>query len=76
MNKIQQLRKEKGLSQSKLAEMSGVPFRVLQNYEQGVRDIDGASLDRLCDLATALDVKLWDILDSEELAEKVKRCTK
>ena len=73
--KLQELRKNKNLSQSQLAELSGVKLRMIQQYEIGARSIDGAKLETLCSLAVALGVNLWDILDSEELAEKVKRCT-
>lgn len=75
MIKIQQIRKEKGLSQSQLAKISGVPVRVLQTYERGARNIDGANLDRLCDVAIALEVNLWDILESTELVDKIRKCT-
>ncbi|MBD8948137.1 MAG: XRE family transcriptional regulator [Clostridiales bacterium] len=71
--KLQETRKKEGLSQSELAKAANVPVRMIQEYEQGRKDIDGASLNRLCDLAAALHVKIYEILENEELVEKVKR---
>ena len=71
--KIQEKRIAAGLSQSQLAKLSGVPVGVLQHYEQGTRQIDGAKLETLADLAAALGCKIPDILESSDLAEKVRR---
>jgi transcriptional regulator with XRE-family HTH domain len=73
MSNLKRIRSERGLSQSQLAELSGVNFRILQYYEQGARDIDGAKLDTLIKLATALDCPVSDILENEELREKSKK---
>ena len=67
MSKLQDLRKNKGYSQSELAEQSGVKKRVLQNYEQGVLNLDGAGLDKLLPLAIALNCKISDLLEDENL---------
>lgn len=71
--KLQEIRKEKKLSQAQLAESAGVPRQVVQKYETGYRKIDGASLETLCDLAIALDCKIYDILESEDLIQKFKK---
>lgn len=71
--KLQETRKEKKLSQSQLAESAGVPRQVVQKYETGYRNIDGAALETLCDLAIALECKIYDILESEELIQKLKK---
>lgn len=70
---LQEVRKNRGLSQSKLAEKSGVNVRLIQHYEQGFKNIDNAKLDIITSLALALDCKLWDILRDEKLIDKVKR---
>lgn len=62
-------RTEKGLSQSQLAEKSGVNVRAIQFYEQGIRNIDGAKLETLVALAFALDCRISDILESDYLKE-------
>ena len=69
---LQQARLRAGLSQSGLAKASGINLRTLQQYEQGSRSIDGASLETLCKLAAALGCTIFDILESEELKEMLK----
>lgn len=66
---LQTVRMAKGLSQGELAEQSGVSKRMIQDYEQGYRDINGAKLKTLLQLAITLDCKLVDILDDEESVE-------
>lgn len=75
MSKLQEKRLAAGLSQSKLAALAGISRGVLQHYEQGTRNIDGVKLDTLCDIAAALGCKVPDILESAELAKKVRRYT-
>ena len=64
---LQEMRKKAGLSQSQLAEKSGIKLRTIQCYEINNRDIDGASLETLLKLAYALNCKVIDILNSNEL---------
>ena len=73
MSRLQEKRIAAGLSQSQLAKAAGVAVGVLQHYEQGTRQIDGAKIETLADLAAALGCKIADILESPELAEKVRR---
>ena len=72
---LQEIRKRRGLSQSQLAERSGVNLRMIQHYEQGYKSIDGAALKTLCKLSQALDCRLWEILNDPQLAEAVQRQT-
>ena len=44
---LQKLRKAAGLSQSQLADLAGIKVQVLQQYERGARDINGAKLPTL-----------------------------
>lgn len=69
---LQKVRVEAGLSQQALSDESGVTKRMIECYEQKYRNIDGAKLQTLCDLAVALNCKIEDILESEELIEKYK----
>ena len=73
MSNLQEKRIAAGMSQSQLAKASGVPVGVLQHYEQGSRNIDGAKLETLADLAAALGCKIVDILESPDIVEKVRR---
>lgn len=52
-----------GLSQSKLAEQSGVSVRMIQHYEQGVKDINAAAALTVYRLAQALDCTVEDLLE-------------
>lgn len=72
---LQRIRVNKGLSQQALADISGVSKRAIEGYEQKYRNIDNAKLDILCDLASALDGKIEDILEDEELIKKLKATT-
>lgn len=69
---LQRMRVKRGLSQNELAELSGVPLRRIQSYEQGNVSIDKASIDTLCDLVITLNCDVEDILESKELIRKVK----
>ena len=60
-------REAAGYSQAQLAEKSGINKRTLQYYEQGYRNIDGASLETLVSLSLALNCKITDILENEKL---------
>ena len=63
---LQKLRKAAGLSQSQLANKAGIRVQVLQQYEQGVRDLSGAKLATLLKLCNALECRLADIVTDEE----------
>src|SRR5262249_50897495 len=57
---LQKLRKEKGLSQSKLAERAGVSLRTLQNWELGRNT---PRIDAIVKLANALDVEVSKLIE-------------
>lgn len=63
--KLKQYRQRAGLSQSQLAEESGVPLRTIQQYEQRQKNINMARAEYVIKLAKALYCK------PEELLEKV-----
>ncbi|MDE6863873.1 MAG: helix-turn-helix domain-containing protein [Eubacterium sp.] len=65
MSKLQNARKAAGLSQSKLASTSGVNVRMIQHYEQGVKDINQAAAITLYQLAKSLNVSIEDLLEIE-----------
>ena len=67
--KLQAKRKERGLSQSQLAEASGVNVHTLQKYEIGEKDLNGAKLATLLRLCIALDCRLIDILNDPETVQ-------
>ena len=67
MNNLKRIRNERGLSQGKLSELSGVNYQMIQKYEQGVKDINKAQGLTLQALATALDCKIEDLLEEAQL---------
>lgn len=72
MSNLKTVRLGKGMSQSELAKKSDVNIRMLQQYEQGARNIDGVKLITLLKMCRALDCKLSDIVESTELSELTK----
>lgn len=56
-------REAKGLTQAELGKMVGIDHRRIQNYEQGVRDINRAECITVLRIAEVLGVDVWDILN-------------
>lgn len=61
--KLQEIRKENGLSQSQLAELSGVSVRMIQHYEQGSKDINKGSAITLYNLSKALKCTMENLIE-------------
>lgn len=75
MAKLQELRVKAGLSQSQLAEKTGIKTQVLQKYElksENGRDFDGAKLKTILKACVALGCSLSDIVEDEEIKELLK----
>lgn len=47
MNRLKELRIEKNLSQSKLAELFNISQQAVSHYEKGIRDIDSSLMKNL-----------------------------
>lgn len=73
MSKLKKKRMEAGLSQSQLAEKSGINVRVLQHYEQGSKKFDHARIDKILSVCIALNCKLQDIIENENYIELLDR---
>lgn len=56
------MRKELGLSQSQLAERTGISVRVIQNYEQGSRQLKKAEAETVLKIAKALSCTVEDLI--------------
>lgn len=56
-------RQIKRYTQKKLSEESGVNIRMIQHYEQGVKDINAAAALTVYRLAQALDCKVEDLIE-------------
>lgn len=61
--KLKEKREAAGMSQSGLAQASGISVRMIQHYEQGAKDINKAAAITVKRLADALDVKMEDIIE-------------
>ena len=71
--KLQKLRVARNLSQNELAEISDVPVKRIQYYEQHKGAIDRASLERVCALSEALNCKIEDILENKRIIMLYKK---
>lgn len=50
VHRIKLLRQEKGMKQSELAKLLNCSATTVSNYEVGIRDIDSATILKLCDI--------------------------
>lgn len=73
--KLKAWRQAKGLSQSQLAEKTGINLRTIQHYEQGSKNFDHARIDTIMRVCIALDCRLDDILENPEYIELAKKVT-
>ena len=64
---LKKKRNQAGYSQKQLAEISGVPIRTIQQYEQRQKNINKAQVEYLLKLSTTL------CCDVESLIEKVQK---
>lgn len=69
MSNLKRIRENAGLSQSRLATLSGVSLPMIQKYEAGIRDINVAqaqtlfrlSIVLLCQMKDLLELDVWEI---------------
>lgn len=61
LNNLSKIRKNKGYTQSKLAEISGVNIRMIQKYESGERDFKKALVQTALKIADALEVTVDEL---------------
>ena len=54
-----------GLSQSELAEISGIPLRSIQQYEQNQKNINAAKAETVVKLAKALNTSVEKLMEIE-----------
>ena len=72
---LKEIRESRGMSQQDLAEASGIPKRMIQAYEQGYRNINGAKITTLVTLANVLKCSIEQIVDDPELIETIRAYT-
>ena len=67
MNKLKEIREQKGLYQKDLAELSGVKLATVQKLDGGVNNINKAQGETLYKLAKVLEVSMEDLIGVEKL---------
>ena len=67
MSKLKEAREAYGISQSRLAQLSGVSLRTIQAYEAEARDLNLASGETLYRLASVLGLQIEALLDPERI---------
>ena len=63
MNNLKSIREYRDMTQRELAEKSGVRLRMIQEYEQGRKDINKAEAIKIYKMAEALDCDMKDIME-------------
>ena len=66
MSNLKERRKAAGLSQSELAYLAEIKVRLIQDYEQGHRSINGAAGLTLYKLAQVLHCRMEDLLELDQ----------
>lgn len=66
---LKTIRENKGISQKKLADLSGVNIQMIQHYEQGVRDINKAQAITVLKLAKTLECNMEDLVNGKEISD-------
>lgn len=66
MTNLKRIRKEKGLTQKQLADISGVNLKMIQKYETGERDINHAQALTVIKLAYALNSTYINLLELDK----------
>lgn len=64
---LKEIRESRCMSQQDLADKSGINKRMIQAYEQGYRDINGAKLSTLLTFANVLNYPIDQIVTDESL---------
>ena len=77
MNRLKQLRKEKGLTQQELSEVIAVSYRTIQNWENGESQIKPEKIQQLADFfGVSVGYLLGYEPESEQVSnhQKIKIC--
>jgi transcriptional regulator with XRE-family HTH domain len=70
--KLKKMRESRGLMQKDLADMTGIKLRTLQYYEQGVLKFDSCRIDKIFNMALALDCDVEDILEDPDVIATIR----
>ena len=67
VSKLKLMRMQKRMNQAELSALSGVPLKCIGNYEQLRRDINRARVDIVYRLAAALECRMEELLEIENM---------
>lgn len=70
MSNLKRIRQALKMSQGQLSEKSGVNVRMIQHYEQGVKDINKAQAITLYKLAQALSCQMENLIEIKKEVEE------
>lgn len=70
---LKEIRNRKGISQKELSEATKIKLRTIQSYEQKTKNIDNAKFETLIKLSIALDCRISELFNDEELKNLSKR---
>ena len=70
MTNLKEIRKIKGISQKEVSDRSGVNIRLIQDYEQGHKQINNAKAITVYNLAQALNCEVVDLLEIKKEVEE------
>ena len=65
---LKTLRELKGVSRKELAEITGISFRSIQDYEQGHKDLSSAKADTIFKMSRALGCTMEDLISQVDLS--------
>lgn len=71
--KLKEKRQAAGLSQSQLAEKTGLNVRTIQHYEQGSKDFDHARIDTILKVCLVLNCTLEDVIENPEYIKLLQK---
>ena len=67
MSNLKTIRESNNLTRKELSDVSGVSLRMIQYYEQGIKDINKTQAITLYKLAQVLNCNIEDLLEIEEV---------
>lgn len=65
---LKTFRELKGISRKELADLTGVSFRSIQDYEQGHKDLSSAKADTLLKMAKVLQCTMEDLISEVDMS--------
>ena len=66
LNKLQQFRKEKGLTQQELSTLSGIQLNTIKALEQGISSLLNAKALTIMALAKALEITMEELITDDK----------